>query len=97
MNRLVHHSHSALKTGGAEVAREKWDAADVHAEMDMDEDILSSPEALKSILPDWTSSPLPTGAPSARSAPLPPASVPPTPAADIDMVISPPVQILIGA
>ncbi|KAL4258600.1 actin family protein [Pleurotus pulmonarius] len=58
----------ALKTGGAEVARERWDESEL-AERDPDEsmDISMSPEKpTKMFLPDWTRSPLPGGAPSAR-------------------------------
>ncbi|KAG9224895.1 hypothetical protein CCMSSC00406_0001954 [Pleurotus cornucopiae] len=60
----------ALKTGGAEVARERWDESEL-AERDPDEsmDISMSPEKpTKMFLPDWTRSPLPGGAPSARPA-----------------------------
>ncbi|KAH9945081.1 actin-domain-containing protein [Epithele typhae] len=75
----------ALKTGGAEVARERWDEAeagrDGDGEGDADEDgdgdvpmgagARGSPA--KHILPDWTRTPLPVGAPAApRAAPPPP-------------------------
>ncbi|KAF7795277.1 hypothetical protein EIP86_006430 [Pleurotus ostreatoroseus] len=59
----------ALKTGGAEVAREKWDEAD--SQLDPDEDMLFAPQTprpTQNILPDWTRSPLPIGAPSAKIA-----------------------------
>ncbi|KAI0833618.1 actin-domain-containing protein [Trametes gibbosa] len=69
----------ALKTGGVEVQREKWDEAEAPAELDVnvgddrDGDVLmgggDSPPRLavvsKSILPDWTRTPLPIGAPAA--------------------------------
>ncbi|KAF9524875.1 actin-like ATPase domain-containing protein [Crepidotus variabilis] len=67
----------ALKTGGAEVAREKWDEMDdlnraADESMDISPDTgptgaVSTPQKAKNILPDWTRSPLPTGAPSARA------------------------------
>ncbi|OBZ62673.1 Actin-related protein 10 [Grifola frondosa] len=70
----------ALKTGGVEVQREKWDEADAapDAEDDMDasQTSLRSP---KSILPDWTRTPLPAGAPSAARPPPQTAIPPPTP------------------
>ncbi|EMD33902.1 hypothetical protein CERSUDRAFT_67540 [Gelatoporia subvermispora B] len=62
----------ALKTGGVEVAREKWDEAD--AEFDEDDPMALAHEfsSPKAILPDWTRSPLPVGAPPApRPAPQP--------------------------
>ncbi|KAF8917288.1 fungal-specific actin related protein [Mucidula mucida] len=50
----------SLKTGGAELSREKWDeAAAAPEDEEVDRQELS-------ILPDWTRSPLPAGAPSAR-------------------------------
>ncbi|KAH7868394.1 fungal-specific actin related protein [Lentinula edodes] len=68
----------ALKTGGTEVSREKWDEADPEME-DTDTSISETParsrqtqqqtRALqipppRNILPDWTRLPLPVGAPS---------------------------------
>ena len=82
-------AYRALKTGGAEVAREKWDEAD--AEPDPDGDVPMLPETPKSphsILPDWTRSPLPVGAPSARPAAA---------QSSIDIIVVPPQQTLIGA
>ncbi|KAI0707248.1 actin-domain-containing protein [Earliella scabrosa] len=71
----------ALKTGGVEVQREKWDEAEAQPEPDEDVpmgDPASSPprtparsSPAKSILPDWTRTPLPAGAPPA---PRPPAA-----------------------
>ncbi|EKM58531.1 uncharacterized protein PHACADRAFT_117568 [Phanerochaete carnosa HHB-10118-sp] len=58
----------ALKTGGAEVVREKWDEADAaHVEDDdaMDVSPTAPRSAARNILPDWTRSPLPAGAPPA--------------------------------
>jgi actin-related protein 10 len=57
----------ALKTGGAELAREKWDEMD--ESMDVSEDAAgeTTPQKARSILPDWTRSPLPTGAPPANA------------------------------
>jgi len=60
--------HSALKTGGVEVAREKWDEADP-ALMDHDDDVVmivpTSEHVPRSVIPDWTRGSLPVGAPSA--------------------------------
>ncbi|KAF9042016.1 actin-like ATPase domain-containing protein [Hymenopellis radicata] len=50
----------SLKTGGAELSREKWDEAAAAPEGE----VVDRQE--RSILPDWTRSPLPAGAPSAR-------------------------------
>lgn len=73
----------ALKTGGAEVAREKWDEADA-ADADADEAMDTSPPVtpravVRSILPDWTRTALPVGAPPAK--PPPPAA--PLPGVDV--------------
>ncbi|KDR78976.1 hypothetical protein GALMADRAFT_63892 [Galerina marginata CBS 339.88] len=58
----------SLKTGGVEIAREKWDEDDpnrnVEDSMDISADMKTPP---RSILPDWTRSPLPAGAPSAKA------------------------------
>ncbi|KAI0091100.1 actin-domain-containing protein [Irpex rosettiformis] len=63
-----------LKIGGTEVAREKWDAADAQAEPDEDDPmdpLIQTPKPTGwSILPDWTRSPLPNGAPSAKAGPI---------------------------
>ncbi|KXN91653.1 Actin-related protein 10 [Leucoagaricus sp. SymC.cos] len=63
----------SLKTGGVEVSREKWDEADVAAQDAEDEDmdvVAESPKrSTRSILPDWTRSPLPAGAPPANAKP----------------------------
>jgi len=69
----------SLKTGGAEVSREKWDEADAAAQNAEDEEMEVAPETPsrpRSILPDWTRSPLPAGASPANA--KPPAT-PPTP------------------
>ncbi|KAI0696903.1 actin-domain-containing protein [Cytidiella melzeri] len=81
----------ALKTSGAEVARERWDAAD--AQTDPDEDVemepqVQMPKSGQSVLPDWTRSPLPHGAPSARV---------PIPQPVINVVISSPQRTAVGA
>ncbi|KIL58768.1 hypothetical protein M378DRAFT_85993 [Amanita muscaria Koide BX008] len=71
----------ALKTGGAEIAREKWDEAVIQQPADddnsMDLDIDSTPQK-RDIIPDWTRSPLAMGAPPARP-PTHPPTVPSTP------------------
>ena len=57
---------SALKTGGTEIAREKWDEAEVKPDEEDPMDlVVEIPKSPHSILPDWTRSPLPTGAPMA--------------------------------
>lgn len=75
------------------MAREKWDAADAHAEPDEDdpmEILVQTPKSVgRSILPDWTRSPLPQGAPAARIAPL---AQPP-----LNVVVSSPPQTVVGA
>ncbi|GJE94573.1 actin-domain-containing protein [Phanerochaete sordida] len=80
----------ALKTGGAEVAREKWDEADALVDEDDDDAMEVSPvtprSAARSILPDWTRSPLPVGAPPANAKPAaaPVPEMAPEPAMHID-------------
>ncbi|PFH53156.1 hypothetical protein AMATHDRAFT_138123 [Amanita thiersii Skay4041] len=75
----------ALKTGGVEIAREKWDEAELQQRQndDGDEDSMDLDEIVpkpKNILPDWTRSPLTNGAPPARQPVAPPSvSIPPTP------------------
>ena len=66
-------TNRALKTGGAEVAREKWDEADA-VDADADDAMDTSPPAtpraaVRSILPDWTRTALPVGAPPAKAPP----------------------------
>lgn len=69
-----------MKTGGEEIFRERWDEAnhregspDVSMEVDP-----VTPRATQrhsrsgSILPDWSQSPLPVGAPSATTVPSTP-------------------------
>ncbi|RPD74923.1 actin-domain-containing protein [Lentinus tigrinus ALCF2SS1-7] len=74
----------ALKTGGVEVQREKWDEAEAQPDEDVPMD--SSPprpggaagvraSPAKNILPDWTRTPLPVGAPPA---PRPPGAAAPS-------------------
>lgn len=62
--------YRALKTGGVEVPREKWDEA--NAQSDEDDTMGVTQEGLtrspKSVLPDWTRTPLPVGAPPAARA-----------------------------
>lgn len=76
------------------MAREKWDAADAQAEQDEDEDdpmdpLMQNPKpAGRSILPDWTRSPLPHGAPSAK------AQSAPQPA--LNIVVTSPSQIAVS-
>ncbi|KAI9566808.1 actin family [Boletus coccyginus] len=70
----------ALKTGGVEVPREKWDEA-LSSQNDDDamesEPPVSPEQRPRAMLPDWTRTPLPVGAPSAVSPR--PAVVPPSP------------------
>ncbi|KAI6122255.1 actin-domain-containing protein [Pisolithus croceorrhizus] len=63
----------ALKTGGMEITREKWDEA-FSSQNDDDEAAITaadSEQLLKDIIPDWTKIPLPVGALSAPAAPKP--------------------------
>jgi actin-related protein 10 len=66
----------ALKTGGVEVAREKWDESDP-SQTDQDDDVVmilpTSEYVPRNVIPDWTRGPLPAGAPPAV-APRPPPS-----------------------
>ncbi|KAJ7903315.1 actin-domain-containing protein [Mycena olivaceomarginata] len=56
----------SLKTGGAEVNREQWDMAEANRDGDTSGmDVSMDGERGHIILPDWTRSPLPAGAPSA--------------------------------
>ncbi|KAJ7285155.1 fungal-specific actin related protein [Mycena rebaudengoi] len=58
----------SLKTGGTEVNREQWDLADAanrDGEGSMDISLDVDHRTTQFILPDWTRSPLPAGAPSA--------------------------------
>ncbi|KAF7986458.1 hypothetical protein HWV62_31233 [Athelia sp. TMB] len=58
----------SLKTGGVEVPREKWDEADPAQNEDNDVPPMSAgslDRAPRNILPDWTRTPLPQGAPPA--------------------------------
>ncbi|KAG6828624.1 hypothetical protein H0H92_007269 [Tricholoma furcatifolium] len=58
----------ALKTGGAEVSRESWDEANTIHDPDESMDVSADFEdrIAKNILPDWTRTPLPNGAPPAN-------------------------------
>jgi len=69
----------ALKTGGLEVAREKWDEmgdqdrdGDEGMEVTEDggEEAVTTPQKPRSILPDWTKSSLSPGAPPANVHPV---------------------------
>ena len=58
----------ALKTGGVEITREKWDEAFLQQDDDDDEMAATATkleQPPKNILPDWTRMPLSVGAPSA--------------------------------
>ncbi|KAK2460960.1 hypothetical protein APHAL10511_007430 [Amanita phalloides] len=68
----------ALKTGGAEVARESWDEAVAQQPMDEDDMEVELETKKKDIIPDWTRPPLSFVAPSALPPQHPP-SGPPTP------------------
>lgn len=57
-----------MKTGGAEVPREKWDEADPAQNTDEDVPSVSAgtlEREPRNVLPDWTRFPLPAGAPPA--------------------------------
>ena len=72
------------------MAREKWDEAD--SQVDPDEDSVFAPQtphASQSILPDWTRTPLPVGAPPAK---------PPQPTPNLPAVAPVPMPVLtVGA
>ncbi|KAI0005460.1 actin-domain-containing protein [Russula compacta] len=59
----------ALKTGGVEIARERWDEARDHS--GPDDSTGESDVAVRSanVIPDWTRTPLPMGAPPANPPP----------------------------
>ncbi|KAF7336758.1 Fungal specific actin related protein [Mycena venus] len=57
----------SLKTGGAEVNREQWDMAEANRDGDGSMDVSADVERAQIVLPDWTRSPLPAGAPSANA------------------------------
>lgn len=66
-------THSrALKTGGIEITREKWDEAEARTNPDESMTIEPNAKTVYELVPDWTRSPLPAGAPSAvvRSQPV---------------------------
>ncbi|KAH7884756.1 actin family [Phlebopus sp. FC_14] len=69
----------SLKTGGVELAREKWDEASSAQKEDDDDDMATSTvthgHATRSVIPDWTRTPLPLGAPPAVT-PKPPLASP---------------------
>ncbi|KAG6916054.1 hypothetical protein DXG01_008627 [Tephrocybe rancida] len=58
----------SLKTGGAEVSRERWDEANMKHDPDQSMDISADFEdrSASNILPDWTRTQLPAGAPAAN-------------------------------
>ena len=65
-----------MKTGGEEIFRERWDEAN-HEEGNPDVSMEVDPVTPRatqrgSILPDWSQSPLPSGAPSATAIPSTP-------------------------
>lgn len=72
----------ALKTGGTEVSREKWDEVDGQQDQDPDESVAISavPEegevhrGGRTVIPDWTRTALPVGAPPANPRPPPEAT-----------------------
>ncbi|KAK7033266.1 actin-related protein 10 [Favolaschia claudopus] len=56
----------SLKTGGTEVNREQWDMADANRDGDGGMDVSMDDDRVRMVLPDWTRSPLPVGAPTAN-------------------------------
>lgn len=66
----------ALKTGGMEVSRERWDEEEPEGEAG------EGAAAAAGVIPDWTRAPLPVGAPAAGGSGAPPniAIVGPSPA-----------------
>lgn len=62
-----------MKIGGTEVPREKWDEADHDAQQATsqgDSTSRTARSAARSVIPDWTRTKLPEGAPPART-PIP--------------------------
>ncbi|KAJ6507969.1 fungal-specific actin related protein [Mycena vitilis] len=58
----------SLKTGGVEVNREQWDMAGANGDGDGGMDVpMDVDQRTQIVLPDWTRSPLPSGAPSANA------------------------------
>ncbi|CAL1717083.1 unnamed protein product [Somion occarium] len=57
----------ALKSGGVEITREKWDEAEAHTNPDesMEQPMDPNAHTTYNLLPDWTRTPLPVGAPPA--------------------------------
>jgi actin-related protein 10 len=70
---LMSASERSLKTGGAEISREKWEEADIHEEVEAEDGTVTtvppSPtsQTYNNILPDWTRGALPVGAPAANT------------------------------
>lgn len=60
------NDHSSIKTGGVEVARERWDEEDARNAEDGMDVSLDSKQSPHNILPDWTRTPLSAGAPPAN-------------------------------
>ncbi|KAG6862467.1 hypothetical protein C0995_000013 [Termitomyces sp. Mi166 len=58
----------ALKTGGVEVSRERWDEVNIKHDPDQSMDVSADFEdrSASNILPDWTRTSLPSGAPAAN-------------------------------
>lgn len=60
-----------MKIGGTEVPREKWDEADHDAKQQAtsqgDSTSRTARSAARSVIPDWTRTKLPEGAPPARA------------------------------
>ena len=74
-------SYRSLKIGGVELSREKWDEADEDLRAQEEEHAgaaLEPPQrVIRTVLPDWTRTPLPIGAPPAnRPAQVPEAAAP---------------------
>ena len=64
--------NSALKTGGVEIAREKWDEAGDHPGPDDSAEEIDTTGTFPMnaiLIPDWTRTPLPMGAPPANPPP----------------------------
>jgi len=72
-------TYRSLKTGGVEVAREKWDENDpnrnIEDSMDVSSDDKGFAPNFRNLLPDWTKTPLHQGAPSVNIHAVTPASV----------------------
>ncbi|KAI0789908.1 actin-domain-containing protein [Abortiporus biennis] len=90
----------ALKTGGMEVPREKWDEADAPSDEDdpMGSPVQTPSRSTQNVLPDWTRTPLSAGAPQAAvQRPQPTASSSPVAGSSSQLTFAASSQTAVGA